>query len=456
MSFTTWLRINTSWGLRLARALALAGGLVAMGSSIVRGENWCAFLGPTGNNRSGETGLNLSWTTAPPPVRWQVALGSGYATCAVHEDRVFLFDRMKDLARLRCVRRDTGEEIWQYNYPTRYEDAFGYDNGPRCSPITDGEHVFIFGAEGELHCVTVVDGRRVWRVETNTEFGVVPNFFGVGSTPVLYDDCVLVMVGGSPPAQQSLAPGQLDRVSGNGSGIVAFEKMTGRVRYQITNELASYASLRLARIGGRDWGFAFARGGLVGFDPRAGGVDFEMPWRARSLESVNASTPVVVGNEVFVTECYGPGGCKVACRPGGYDVVWRDPPERRERALAAHWNTPVWHDGYLYGSSGRHAATAELRCVDWKTGEVQWNQPGLGRASLLYVENHLICLSEDGTLRLLEANPRSYQRVSQLDLGNRGQGLLGSPAWAAPVLSHGGLFLRGANQLVCLDLRPVP
>ncbi len=442
-----------SWGLSVVFAAAMAAAVAAEGTSPDQGADWCEFLGPTGNNRSSESGLNLSWTTTPPTVRWQVSMGSGYATCAVYQHRVFLFDRVDDQARLRCVRRDTAEEVWQYRYATHYDDAFGYDNGPRCSPITDGERVFILGVEGELHCVAVEDGRRLWSLATNAEFGVVPNFFGVGSTPVLFDDCLLMMVGGSPPDQSSLPPGQLDRVEGNGSGIVAFEKSTGRMRYQISDELASYASIRLAHIGERDWGFAFARGGLVGFDPKAGRVDFAMPWRARTLESVNASSPVVVGNEVFVTECYGPGGCKVACRPSGYDIVWRDPADRRERSLAAHWNTPVWHDGHLYGSSGRHAQSAELRCIDWKTGDVKWKQTGLGRASLLYLDEHLVCLSEDGTVRLIQANPEAYQLVSQLDLGATGKGLLRYPAWAAPVLSHGCLYLRGADCLVCLDLQ---
>jgi hypothetical protein len=32
--------------------------------------------------------------------------------------------------------------------------------------------------------------------------------------------------------------------------------------------------------------------------------------------------------------------------------------------------------------------------------------------------------------------------------------LLRYPAWAAPVLSHGLLYLRGKDRLVCLELIP--
>ena len=61
----------------------------------------------------------------------------------------------------------------------------------------------------------------------------------------------------------------------------------------------------------------------------------------------------------------------------------------------------IHHDGYLYGSSGRHTENAELRCVEWATGTVKWSEQGLTRASLLYVDGHFVCLSEDGSLRLL-------------------------------------------------------
>jgi len=215
-----------------------------------------------------------------------------------------------------------------------------------------------------LHCVRADDGGLVWKVDTAKRFGVVQNFFGVGSTPVVEGDLLLVMVGGSPPESQDAGRFDLDRVKGNGSGIVAFDKRSGAVRYAITDELAGYATPQLATIDGRRWCFVFARGGLVGFDPASGKVDFHYPWRSRLRDSVNVSTPVVVGNEVFISESYGPGSSLLRVRPGACEVVWRDPPER-DKSMLTHWNTPVYHRGYLYGSSGRYSGEAELRCIVW-------------------------------------------------------------------------------------------
>jgi hypothetical protein len=86
-----------------------------------------------------------------------------------------------------------------------------------------------------------------------------------------------------------------------------------------------------------------------------------------------------------------------------------------------------------------------------------WRKRGLTRTSLLLVDNHFICLGEDGMLRLLKVDPNKYEEVSSVELradGNRGEPLLNEPCWAAPILSHGLLYLRGADRLVCLELIP--
>ena len=428
------------------------------------GSDWPCFLGPTGDSKSSERGILTRWPAEGPPLVWQLALGTGYCMPTVSAGRLFQFDRIADVERLRCLDKKAGKLLWKFEYPSDFQDLYGYDNGPRSSPVADEDRVFIFGAAGLFHCLDARDGKTIWKVDTAAEFGVIQNFFGVGSTPVVAGDLLIVQVGGSPIESKSVPPGRLDQVVGNGSGIVAFDKRTGAVRYKITDELASYSSPALATIGGRRWCFVFARGGLVGFDPASGHVDFQFPWRAAILESVNASNPVIVGDTVFISETYGPGAALLRVKPGAADVVWSDAAKRREKSMQAHWNTPVYLDGYIYGSSGRHTENAELRCVELGTGKVMWSQSDLTRSSLLYVDGHFVCLSEDGVLRLLRVNPRKYEPLAEVALveksvepnpfGFQPTRLLKYPAWAAPILAHGLLYVRGANRLVCLELIP--
>jgi len=238
---------------------------------------------------------------------------------------------------------------------------------------------------------------------------------------------------------------------GNVSTGTVGHSATGEVRYQVSDDLASYAAVKLATVGGRRWGFVFGRTGLLGFEPSTGRLDFAYVWRAPVLESVNAATPVVVGNRVLITESYGVGSSLLAVRPGGYEVVWKDPP-RRGQSLASHWATPIHHDGVVYASSGRNSGDAELRAVRFETGEVLWSEPRLQRASLLSVDGHLIALSEDGRLRLLRVNPEKYDPVAELVLRDGTENLLAPPAWNAPVLAHGILYLLGKDRLVAVEL----
>jgi outer membrane protein assembly factor BamB len=425
------------------------------------GDDWPCFLGPTGDSVSTEKGIVAPWPAAGPKLVWERTTGVGYAMPSIARGRLFLFDRVRNRARLRCWNAETAEPLWVFEYPMEYRDFYGYNGGPRCCPVVDGDRVYLYGPEGVLHCVRASDGKKVWKVDTKKRFGVVQNFFGVGSTPVVEGGLLLVQVGGSPPGSANVP---FERLKGNGSALVAFDKYTGKVKYQVSDELASYASPVLTTIGKRRWCLLLARGGLVGLNPADGKVDFHFPWRDEQLESVNASNPVVVGNRVLISECYGVGSALLEVRPGGCKAVWTDQGKGgRGKSLMTHWMTPLHVNGYVYGSSGRHQPDAELRCVELATGKVMWKKRGLTRCSLLLVDGHFVCLGEDGWLRLLKVNPKRYEEVSSVHLRPlNGDGkpdadappLLEEPCWAAPILSNGLLYVRGKDRLVCLELIP--
>jgi outer membrane protein assembly factor BamB len=420
----------------------------------VAGSDWPGFLGPTADGKSAETGILKSWTKNGPPLLWHMSVGEGYAAPSVAAGRLFLFDRHGDKARLTCLDARTGTELWRSEYATGYEDMYQFSNGPRAVPVIDGDLVYTLGVEGRLRCQRVKDGSLVWDVDTAKAFGVVQNFFGAGSAPVVEGDLLIAAIGGSPAESPGIQSG---RVKGNGSGIVAFDKRNGKVRYKITDELAGYSSPTLATIGERRWGFLFARGGLVGFEPGSGKVDFHFPFRAKKLESVNASNPVVVGDTVFITESYGPGSALLRVRPGGYEIVRRDAGPR-DQSMSCHFMTPIHHEGFLYGSSGEGSGEAELRAVALASGKIMWRKPGLGRVTLLYVDEHLVVFTERGRLLLVEATPERYKVVAEATprlakAAAAGQ-LLEYPAWSAPVLADGVLYLRGKERLAAMELIP--
>src|SRR5438445_13087890 len=75
------------------------------------GSDWPRFLGPTGDGVSTETGIVAPWPKEGPRVVWDMKLGSGYSAPTVSRGRLFVFDRVRDRARLNCVNSQTGEAL---------------------------------------------------------------------------------------------------------------------------------------------------------------------------------------------------------------------------------------------------------------------------------------------------------------------------------------------------------
>ena len=417
------------------------------------GFDWPTFLGPNGNSKSGETSVIRPWPESGPPIAWQKKIGEGYGAPSISKGRLFLFDRSGDLMRLICANSETGEEIWTYEYSGIYEDIYGFSNGPRTSPVIDGDRVYIFGVEGMLHCLTVMDGQLVWKLDTQKEFSVVQNFFGVGSTPVIEGDLLIVAVGGSLPTEYANTFAADGKLEGNGSAVVALNKFTGKMIYKTSDEMASYASPKVSTVNGKRQAFFFARGGLLSFEPETGKEIFHYPWRSNKLETVNASNPVITNDLVFISECYGPGSSLLKLNPEGYSVVWQDEERSRNKSMLLHWTTAIHHNGYLYAGHGRSASDAALRCIEMATGKIVWSFKVSERSSLLYVDEHFISLGERGTLTLFKASPEKAVIVSSLKVVDEsGVQLIDYPSWAAPVISNGYLYLRSNGRVVCLDL----
>ena len=412
-------------------------------------RNWPEFLGPERNGKSSQKGVLRNWGDGNLKVLWSRSIGESYSAPSVIGDDLFFFERVGRKNTLRRLNIRDGKESWKYEYETDYSDMYGYNNGPRCSPVIDDRLIFVFGPEGQLHAVELETGRLKWKVDTAEKFGVVQNFFGVGSTPVVHKDLLITMVGGSPESSQSVPRGRLDRVEPNGSGIVAFEKKTGKVRYKLGAKLASYSSPVVAKMDGKSVGLAFMREGLIGFHPTNGKQLFDFAWRARMLESVNASTPVVIGNQILISECYGVGGALLQWNEGKLKTTWSDR-GGRDMKLSTHWNTPIVIDGYIYASCGRNSGSAELRCLELKTGKVMWVKKGFRRSTLTGVDGHVVLLGEYGELLLFKPNPRKFEQVTRYEPGDDSR--LKYPCWAAPVICGGRMYILTRDKLICFQI----
>jgi outer membrane protein assembly factor BamB len=401
----------------------LAGALLLSACHLAAAADWPQFLGPERDGVSPATGLRLSWPAAGPPVVWQRQVGEGFSAPVVQGRRLILFHRVGDEELVECLDAQTGKEQWKFSYRSQYEDDFGKGNGPRATPVIAGNRVFTVGAEGMLHGLDLESGKKLWGHHLTAEFQVPRNFFGVGSSPLAEGGLLLVNVGGKE------------------AGIVAFAQDSGREVWRATRDGASYASPRAATIDGRRLAIFFTRQGIVLLDPPTGAVQFQMRWRARSNASVNATTPVVIGNRVLFSASYETGAILLQVGKK-VETLWQS-----DDVLSSHYSNIVTYEGHLYGFDGRQESGARLRCVELATGKVKWTRDDFGCGTTVLAQGNLIVLTERGDLVLVGASPSGYHERARAHV------LDALPCRAHLALANGLLYGRDGRTLVCWNLR---
>ena len=183
------------------------------------------------------------------------------------------------------------------------------------------------------------------------------------------------------------------------------------------------------------------RAGLVGLDPANGMVQFQRRWRARVAASVNAATPLVIGDLLFVSAQYGPGAAVMRVEGSTLTDLWSS-----DDVLSNHYATSVHLDGYLYGFHGRQEFGPSFRAVELRTGKVRWSQEQFRAGSVTLAGNRLLILREGGELVLAAASPDAFRPIARAQI-------LPATVRAYPALADGFLYVRNENTLVCLDLR---
>jgi outer membrane protein assembly factor BamB len=385
--------------------------------------DWPQFLGPERNGIYRGPALSETWPSAGPRVVWKKQVGAGFSGPVVVGGRVILFHRIANRETVESLDAKTGAPQWQYNYPTSYRDDFGFDEGPRAVPVVADGIIYVFGAEGQLHAISLSTGKKVWSEDTMTRFRVAKGFFGAAGSPLVENGRVIANIGG------------------RGAGIVAFDAKTGKVLWTATDDEASYSSPIATTIGGRRSALFLTRNGLLGLDPATGQVQFQRRWRSRQAASVNAATPLVINDLIFVSAEYGPGAGLLRVDGSNAIELWSS-----DEVMSNHYATSVYRDGFLYGFHGRQEFGPSFRAVELRTGKVRWSQDQFRAGSVTLSGDRLLIMRETGELLLAAATPDAFRPIARAQV-------LPATVRAFPALAGGFFYVRNENTLVCLDLR---
>lgn len=391
--------------------------------------DWPQLLGPS---RDGAIPPPLiePWPDAGPKKLWSLEVGEGFAGPVVAGNRVLLFHRRGGAEVLEALDVRTGKTVWRGASPTRYRDDFGFNGGPRAAPVVAGDQVFTHGAEGVLTAWRLGTGEQLWQRRTLQELGHnAKGFFGAAASPLVTDKLVLLNVGGK------------------GAGVVAFDRATGKTVWHTGDDEASYSSPTFGTFAGHRAALFFTREGLLALAPDEGTVLGRFAHKTRIRSSVNAATPLMLGDDrVFLSAAYGAGAVLLDVSGAQPKPIWAS-----DEAMTNHYATAIAYDGFLYGYHGRQEGSPALRCVEVATGNVRWSQDRFGAGSILRSGDRLLVLREDGQLLLVAADPSRFRVLSQARI-------LDGEARAYPAVADGRLFARDDRRLVAVELptRPVP
>ena len=387
--------------------------------------DWPQWRGPHRDESSTETGLLKQWPASGPKRTWVFEnAGMGYSGFAVAAGKLFTLGTRDGKEILLALDANGGKELWAA--PIGDILGNGWGDGPRSSPTVDADRVYALSGKGNLTCVQIADGKVLWTKSMQDLGGDTPKW-GYAESPLVDGKLVLATPGGD-----------------NGT-MAAFDKMTGNLIWQSKDiqEGAQYSSIIPATINGKKQYVQLVMQTLFGVDAATGKVIWRTPWSAGRTAVI--PTPIVKGDEVFISSGYGAGCMKVKVSGSEATNVFMN------KDLENHHGGVILDGDYLYGNS-----KDGWTCMSWADGSVKWKERGaLGKGAIGHADGMFYCLEEkSGNVALIEASPMGWSEKGRFKLDP--QTTIRSPKgaiWTHPVIANGRLYLRDQNLVHCYDVR---
>ena len=390
--------------------------------------NWNQWLGPSHNGSSDEITLSLLSDGTDYSSRWEKNVGLGWSSPLVDGSFVYLHHRVGENEVVQCYDISSGSERWRYSFLSGYRDDFGMDNGPRSTPAISEGVMIIHSPQGLVHALSIDEGKLLWKVDLKKQFSSPKGFFGRCSSPLIYNNSVIFDVGGED------------------SGLVSFSIDTGKVIWKTKKYGNDYSSSVPFTSGSTNLCLSFVREGFLAVDIVTGHPRYYSPFRSPIDASVNAASPLVIGNQVFLSSCYDVGAGlwewnrTDKSRQFSFTNLWK-----RKEVLDCHYSTPVSYNGFLYGFHGRQERRPVLRCIKLKDATVQWEEYCGGAGNLVRLKNRILVLTERGELLVFTAQSKEFGLLHR-------QQILGFKSRSHFAVTNQVLVARDQKRLVCLDL----
>ena len=384
---------------------------------------WTDFRGPNRDGRYTAAPISTAWPREGLRRLWKQPIGGGYASFVVAEGRAFTIEQRRSQEVAAAYDVQTGRELWTNGWNASFEESMGGD-GPRATPTYHDGRVYVLGAEGELRVLHAAAGTLVWRRNILSDNGADNLSWGMSASPLIVDDTVVVLPGGA-----------------RGSSVVAYNKATGAPVWKALNDEASYTSPMLVTLGGVRQILVVTATRVVGLSPDKGTLLWEYPWS--TFNGINVAQPIVFTHDgrdrIFMSASYGHGAAVFELARTGdrfqAKTIWQN--ERMKNKFTSS----VLHNGHIYGLD-----ESILASINAETGEQNWKGGRYGYGQLVLAGNHLVVLTEDGDVVLVNATPARHEEIARFPA-------IEGKTWNHPVIVDGTLLVRNIQEMAAFDIR---
>jgi outer membrane protein assembly factor BamB len=294
-----------------------------------------------------------------------------------------------------------------------------------------GKHIYSMGINGLVTCFEVENGKQVWQVDAYKQFKAELPRFAVCCSPLVVGNRVIVSVGGKERC------------------IIALHSETGEVKWQALDDAASTSSPIVFAGGARPDGAVpdvvfMTPLRLVGLDPLDGTLRWDHPMVFQPAGT--SPTPIAVGDRVIAsTQAHG----AVAVRVGKKDEKPSAEQTWQNKEMKSYFSSGVASDDLLFlvTNTVDDSPSADLSCLDSKTGKLLWNKEKVGyfHAGVIRTgDGKLLILSDNGVLSLLEVDAKGAKELARTKVC---EGTLVNPA-----LADGKLYARDGKEIICVQL----
>jgi outer membrane protein assembly factor BamB len=265
-------------------------------------------------------------------------------------------------------------------------------------------------------------------------------------------------------------------VGGKGSVAVAFDKDTGKELWKnLSANQPGYAPPMIYTFGGKRELILWDAESVNGLDPETGKVYWTQPWGSQKVAGsshlelkagMSIPTPRKLGEQLYLS-CFYDGSLMLKIDNDKPAPLWKhmgkvvDPEHDVTEQLHCVMSTPVIRDGFIYGM----CSYGELRCLDAKTGERQWESLAViggatvrwGNAFIVQLgegSDRYILFNEQGDLLMARLTPQKYEEISRAHILEPTNTMAGRKVvWSHPAFAQSCVFARNDNELVCVSMR---